>query len=414
MVKDKKLSDLIKKETERQEMTLDLIASENIAPKSVRDILGSVLVNKYSEGYPGKRYYPGNSNYDEIEKLTVLRALGLFKLSAKKWHVNTQAYSGAIANMAIYLSVLKPGDTILSLQLSSGGHLSHGSKASFTGKLFNTVCYKVDEEYRISYAEIEFLAKKVKPAMIVSGASAYPFAIDFNKIGAIAKKVGAYYLADISHYAGLVSAGFYPSPFESSDFVMTTTHKSLMGPRGAIIFANKNSLVAKKLGNDIVVAIDKAVFPGLQGGPHNHSIAAIANGLFLSKQTQAKKYYRQVVLNAKTLSSGLIKSGFKIVGGGTESHMLLINTLSLGMGGFEAEKLLEKSGILANRNTISGDSSPLHPSAIRIGTYSTTYRGMKEKEMILISGFLNRILIKKENPLSVKKDVIKLCKKFPV
>jgi len=241
--KDRILSSLAEKEVKRQKNTIDLIASENIAPQGVLELLGSELTNKYSEGYPGKRYYPGNVYYDQIEELAKKRALKIFRLSSRNWHVNVQAYSGAVANLAVYLSVLKPGETILSMNLTAGGHLSHGSKVSFTGKLFNVVHYGVDKNYDIDYGELEKLARKHKPKMIISGASAYPKKINFEKIGKIAKKVSAYHLADISHYAGLVSAGYYPYPFKFSDFVMTTTHKSLFGPRAALIYISKNSSI---------------------------------------------------------------------------------------------------------------------------------------------------------------------------
>lgn len=409
---DKQIFSLAKKETERQKYTVDLIASENIAPLGVLELLGSPLTNKYSEGYPGKRYYPGNKFCDEMELLAQKRARELFGLRENQWHVNVQSYSGAVANLAIYLSVLKPGGTILSMNLSSGGHLSHGSKASFTGKLFNIVHYGVDKNYRIDYKEIEFLVKKIKPAMIISGASAYPFAINFKKIGTIARKTGAYHIADISHYAGLVSAKLYPSPFGNADFVMATTHKSLFGPRAAIIFADRNSITSKKQEIDIAHAIDKAVFPGIQGGPHNNAIAAVACGLFLARSSKAKKYYAQVVKNAKSLAANMAALGFEIVGGGTESHMFLVRTSPLGVDGYEAETMLEKAGILANRNTISGDSSPLRPSAIRIGTYAVTARGMKEREMEKIAKLIFGILINKEKPDLVKKFAIRLCKKF--
>ncbi|KKS83028.1 MAG: Serine hydroxymethyltransferase [Candidatus Wolfebacteria bacterium GW2011_GWC1_43_10] len=389
--KDRILSSLAEKEVKRQKNTIDLIASENIAPQGVLELLGSELTNKYSEGYPGKRYYPGNVYYDQIEELAKKRALKIFRLSSRNWHVNVQAYSGAVANLAVYLSVLKPGETILSMNLTAGGHLSHGSKVSFTGKLFNVVHYGVDKNYDIDYGELEKLARKHKPKMIISGASAYPKKINFEKIGKIAKKVSAYHLADISHYAGLVSAGYYPYPFKFSDFVMTTTHKSLFGPRAALIYISKNSSLAKKEKIDLPLLVDKAVFPGLQGGPHNNTIAAIAHGLWLTAKN--KKYYRQVVRNAKVLCAEMKKMGFVVVGGKTESHLFLVNVLGLGMNGFEAEKMLEKEGILANRNTVFGDISPFKPSAIRIGTYAVTSKGMKEKDMKKLAKKIYNVLV---------------------
>jgi glycine hydroxymethyltransferase len=407
---DKKLSFLVEKEIERQNNQIDLIASENEAPGAVLELLGSRLTNKYTEGYPKRRYYPGGFYYDKIEELACKRALKLFSLSSNDWHVNVQSYSGAIANLEVYLSILKPSDTILSMSLSSGGHLSHGSKASFVSKFFNIVNYGVDENYNISYSEIEFLAKKTKPKLIISGASAYPKAIDFKCIGEIAKKVGAYHLSDISHYAGLISAKLYPSPFEFADFVTTTTHKSLFGPRAAIIFANKNSSVAKKNGVDLAAVIDKAVFPGLQGGPHNNTIAALASGFLLA--SKAKRYYRQVIRNSKALMEEMKKEGFDIVGGDTDSHMFLVRVSKFGIDGAEAEKKLERVGILANRNLIFGDSSALKPSAIRIGTYAVTSRGMKEKEMKIIAQIIGDVLIRKISPSKVLPKVKKICLKF--
>lgn len=409
--KDKELKRVLLEEEKRQKNSIDLIASENIAPEEVLNLLGSCLTNKYSEGYPEKRYYPGNENYDKIEEIAKKRALKLFGLSSKDWHVNVQAYSGAIANLAVYFSVLKPGDKILSMALSSGGHLSHGSKASFTGKLFDVHNYKVNENYDINYEQIEKIALEKKPKMIVSGFSAYPKKVDFKKIGEIAKKIGAFHLADISHIAGLVSSKMHPSPFPFADFIMTTTQKSLFGPRGAIIFVNKNSKFAKKEKIDLASLLDKAVFPGLQGGPHNNNIAAIASGLLISSSGESKKYFCQVVKNAKRLSGELANYGFDIVGGGTNTHLFLVDASIIG-GGFEAEKILEKAGILANRNSISKDSSPFYPSAIRIGTYSVTSRGMGEKEMKKIAEFIYRVLIKKEDPLRIKKEIEIFLKSF--
>lgn len=409
---DNVLLSLLKREEIRQKTTINLIASENFAPEGVLKLLGSELTNKYSEGYPGARYYPGNEYCDQIEIIAQKRAIKLFGLSAKNWHVNVQPYSGAIANLAIYSSVLNPGDKILSMGLSSGGHLSHGFKVSLSGKLYKVVNYNVNENYDINYKEIEFLAKKIKPKMIVSGASAYPKAIDFEKIGKIAVKVGAYHLADISHYAGLVSAKKYPSPFKSADFVMMTTHKSLFGPRAAIVYVNENSKIAKRSGVNLARALDKAIFPGLQGGPHNNVIAGIAWGLKISVSLEAKKYFRQVLKNSKTLCRELKKYGFEIVGGKTESHMFLVKVTGLGINGFEAERKLEKAGILANRNTILGDASAIRPSAIRIGTYAVTNLGMKGNEMKAIAGFIKIILIDGEKIVTVKKEVLRLAKRY--
>lgn len=391
--KDKVLIKFLKGEVARQRRVINLVASENIAPREVLKFLGSPLTNKYSEGYPSKRYYPGNFYYDKIEELTQKRALSIFNLKPSDWSVNVQPYSGAIANLAVFLALLKPGDTILSMDLASGGHLSHGSKVSFSGKLFKAVQYGVNQNYEIDYKEVEKLAQKYKPQIIISGASAYPKKINFKKFGLIAKKVGAYHLADISHYAGLISAGLYPSPFGFSDVVMTTTHKSLFGPRAALLYVSKKSLVAQKNGLDLVKAIDKAVFPGLQGGPHQNTIAAIAAGLFLTKKN--KKYFRQVLKNSLTLCEEMKKLGFEIVGGGTESHLFLVDVRKIGLDGLEAEKMLEKENILVNRNLIAKDTSPLRPSAIRLGTYWVTAKGLKEKEMKKIAQQIYRILVLK-------------------
>lgn len=413
MLLDKPLARLLAQETKRQAETLDLIASENYAPAGVYELLGSPLTNKYSEGYPGKRYYPGNNYYDAIESLAQERARAAFGLK-EKWHVNVQPYSGAVANMAIYAALLKPGETILAMDLSSGGHLSHGSPVSVTGKLYRVVRYGVDARYRIDYAAIARLAEKEHPRIIVSGASAYPFEIDFKKIGFIARSAGAYHLADISHYAGLIAAGVYPSPFPYADVVMTTTHKSLCGPRAAIIFANTASPVARVRNIDTGAAIDRAVFPGLQGGPHNNTIAALAHGLALVCTKDFSRYAGRVVANARVLADELRRRGFDVVGGGTQSHLILVRVAGLGLDGLEAERILERAGILANRNTIAGDTSPARPSAIRLGTYAVTTRGMGAKEMRDIADMIHALLRERKKPSLVAGPVKKLCKKFPV
>lgn len=400
--KDLKVQKFIQSQKELQQEQINLIASESYAPQAVLAALGSVLTDKYSEGYPEKRYYPGNKIYDEIELLTQTRARNLFKLSSKKWDVNVQAYSGAIANAEIYTALLNPGDTIVTLNLASGGHLSHGSRVSVTGKLYTVYQYGVTEKYRINYAEIEALVKKHKPKLIVSGASAYPFQIDFKKIGIIAKKYGAYHLADISHYAGLISANKYATPFPYADVVMSTTHKSLSGPRGAIIWSR----------TELSERINKVVFPGMQGGPHMNTIAGIAVGLAIAKKS--KTYYRQVIKNAQILADEFKKMRCVLVGGGTESHLLLLDVRPFGLQGGEAESLLEKSGILANRNTIAGDVSVQRPSAIRIGTYAVTQRGMKEKEMKKIARLIYLILTEKKITRQIKEEVEKLVHTFPI
>jgi len=413
MLSDKPLARLLAQETKRQAEMLDLIASENYAPRGVYELLGSPLTNKYSEGYPGKRYYPGNTYYDAIELLAHKRARAAFGLG-KKWHINVQPYSGAIANLAIYAALLKPGDTMLAMDLASGGHLSHGSPVSLTGKLYRVVRYGVDANYRIDYAALADLAQKHKPKIIVSGASAHPFKIDFKKINAIARGVGAYHLVDISHYAGLIAAKAYPSPFPYADVVMTTTHKSLCGPRAAIIFADTSSRVAGAEHVNIATAIDRAVFPGLQGGPHNNTIGALAHGLQLVRTARFSRYARRVVADATALADQLRMRGFDVVGGGTESHLVLVRVADLGIDGREAEHLLEAAGILANRNTIAGDSSPTRPSAIRLGTYAVAARDMGPRQMKDIADMLHALLRERKNPALIGRDVKALCKKFPV
>jgi glycine hydroxymethyltransferase len=384
-MKEKELWDLVKKEEKRQLHDIDLIASENYASDEVRTLLGSVLVNKYSEGYPGKRYYPGNKYYDEIELLCQKNALKAFKLSPKKWHANVQPYSGSPANFAVYGGLLSPGDTILGMKLAAGGHLTHGHKVSFSGKFFNAIQYGVDEKTGlIDYEEIERLAKEHKPKMIVSGISAYPRKINFKRIGEIAKSVDAYHMADISHIAGLVAAGLHQSPFPYSDVVTTTTHKTLAGPRGAVIFCRE----------ELAEKIDKGVFPGLQGGPHNNVTAAKCQMFYEALQPSFKKYEEQIIKNAKALAEELKELGFNLVTGGTDNHLMLLNLKNFNIDGLTAEKLLEKNGVIANRNSIPGDSSPFKPSGIRIGTPAVTRRGMKEKEMKVIAKRIYDILKK--------------------
>lgn len=413
-MKDRVLENLIKAETERQKSTIDLIPSENIASRAVREALGSPLTNKYSEGYPGKRYYAGNRIIDEIELLTQERARKVFRLS-KKWHVNVQPYSGSPANMAVYYALLEPGDVLMGMSLPFGGHLTHGWKANFSARFYKSVQYEVGRDGWIDYNEVRKLAKKEKPKIIVCGATAYPRIFDFKKFRKIADEVKAYLLADIAHIAGLVAAGAHPSPFLHADVVTTTTHKTLRGPRGAIIFANQESKVSKYRKIDIVSVIDKAVFPALQGGPHDNQTAAIAVCLYEAMQPSFKKYGHQIVKNAKALSRHLQKLGFNLISGGTDNHLMLIDLTNLGFSGRDAQDQLEEIGIIVNRNTIPYDTrSPFDPSGIRLGTPSVTTRGMKEKEMEKIAEFFYRVLVIKEDPERMKKEIIKLCSKFPV
>lgn len=386
-MKDKKLFALIKKGVERQKKEIDLIASENFVSAEVLEALGSPLTNKYSEGYPGKRYYPGNKYYDEIERLAQNYALKLFRLNPQKWHVNVQPYSGSPANLAVYTALLKPGEKLLGMRLMAGGHLTHGHGVSATAKFFRSIQYGVDANGYINFDEVNRLAKKHRPKIIVSGTTAYPRKINFKKFGEIAKSVGAYHLADISHIAGLVAAGLHPSPFPYADCVMTTTHKTLRGPRGAVIFCRKK----------LADLIDRAVFPGLQGGPHNNVTAAKAQAFYEALQPSFKKYQHQIVKNARALAAGLKQFGFQLVTGGTDNHLILVDLRNFGLDGLSAERLLEKNGIIANRNTIPGDSSPFRPHGLRLGTPAITSRGLKEKDMKVIAWKIYKILSNARN-----------------
>lgn len=401
MAKDVNLGKLISAEIARQNGSLNLIASENYISPEILRVLGSPLTNKYSEGYPGKRYYPGNQFYDEIEKLTQERALNFFDLKPATWRVNVQPYSGSPANLAIYSALLGKDDVILSLSLDAGGHLSHGHKVSASGKFFRVIHYGVGVDGLIDYERLAELAKGQGVKVVVSGFTAYPRRVDFAKIGKIAHSVGAYHLADISHIAGLVGAGLHPSPFPHSDVVMTTTHKTLRGPRGAVIFSRA----------ELADRIDRAVFPGLQGGPHNNVIAAKALMFFEDSEPAFKKYQQRTVKNATTLAKELKRMGFELLTGGTDTHLMLINLKTADLTGMEAEKLLEKNNITANRNSLPGDHSPFNPTGVRLGTPAVTTRGMKEKEMVRIADFIYRSLVKKEN---IAKEVVAFCKKFPL
>jgi len=415
-MRNKKLFSLLSKEIRRQNETVDLIPSENIVSADILQLLGSVLTNKYSEGYPGKRYYPGNRFIDEIETLCQASALKLFKLSPKTWSVNVQPYSGSPANLAVYLALVGTRGKLLGFELQSGGHLTMGHSASFTGKLFRVKQYAINPTtHLLDYRKIERIAKHFKPKLIVSGLTSYSRKIDFKKFGYIAKKVGAYHLADISHIAGLVAAGLHQSPFPYADVVTSTTHKTLRGPRGALIFSRKN--VKLKMKNEkltIAEAIDKAVFPGLQGGPHENAIAAIAQALYEARMPHFKQYQRHIIKNAKILSKALMAYGFKLLTNGTDNHLMVIDLKNINLSGSKAQDLLEKAGILANRNAILGDKSPFNPSGLRLGTPAVTSRGMKEKEMKQIALLIKLVLIDKVRPSKIKKEVIKLCSKFPL
>lgn len=402
---DKEIYDAILKEIERQEYHLELIASENATSRAVLEAMGSVLTNKYAEGYPGKRYYGGCAFVDIAETLAIERAKKLFGAE----HANVQPHSGAQANMSVYLAVLKPGDTILGMNLAHGGHLTHGSKVNSSGKLYNVVYYGVNKDTElIDYDEVEKLAIEHKPKIIVCGASSYSRQIDFKKFSEIANKVGAYLMADIAHYAGLVAAGIYGSPVGIADFVTTTTHKTLRGPRGGLI------LTQEKYAKDI----DKAVFPGIQGGPLMHVIAAKAVAFKEAMTEEFRVYQKQIVKNAKTLSNELMNRGYRIVSGGTDSHMFSIDLRNKGITGGEVETVLDKVGITVNKNAIPFDPNPpMNPSGIRIGTPTVTTRGMKEEEMKLIAEYIDEAIKNKDDDKilnEIREKVIGLCKRFPL
>ena len=397
-----KLKKLWRAEEVRQKETISLIPSENFASKLVRQAVGSVLTNKYSEGYPGKRYYPGNIYYDEIEILCQQLALKVFGLSAKKWSANVQPYSGSPANLAILMALMQPGDTLMGMKLASGGHLTHGHKVSATGIFFKSVQYGVTAAGLIDYEDAAKKAQLHRPKVIICGSTAYPRKIDFKKFGEIAHAVGAYLLADISHVAGLVATKNHPNCFPYCDVAMFTTHKNFRGPRGAVIIS-KTELMDK---------INRAVFPTLQGGPHNNQILAKAIALAQALTPTYKKEQRQVVLNAKVLSAELINRGYCLYTCGTDNHLMLMDLSKSGLVASEVEKKLEAAGILANRNSLPQDDKPFKPSGLRLGTPSVTARGMKEKEMGHIASLIHRVLQNKEDTGKIKKEVKTLAQKF--
>jgi glycine hydroxymethyltransferase len=398
-MKDKEVKKLIEAESLRQKKMITLIASENYTSKDVDAAVGSCLANKYAEGYPGKRYYKGQTNTDGIETLTQARALKLFGLKKSEWAVNVQALSGSPMNTAVYFALLNPGDTIIGMALSAGGHLTHGHKVSFSGKYFNAVQFGVDPKTEdIDYAEVERLAVENKPKIIVAGFTAYPKTVNWKKFREVADKVGAYLLVDMSHIAGLVAGKAYTSPFPFADIVTTTTHKTLRGPRGAMIFSKivptKATVDAEK---KVMVneAIDKAVFPGLQGGPHMNNIAGIAVALYEALDPKFKTYAKQVVKNAKVMANQFKKLGYRVVAGGTDSHLLLVDVWMDGKGltGEQAATVLEAKGIVVNKNTVPGDKrGPFDPSGLRLGSAAETTRGWKEKQFIACVNKMDKIL----------------------
>lgn len=395
--------DLIQQETDRQASTIRLIASENYASPEILAALGSSLTNKYSEGYPHHRYYEGQELIDQIELLAIENAKQLFQAQ----FANVQAYSGSPANLAVYLALLNPNDTIMGLALSSGGHLTHGHKVSISGKWLNSISYGLTPEGHIDYAEIENLAQEHKPKLIISGHSAYPRQVDFKRIGEISKSIGAYHLADISHISGLVATGLHPHPFPYADIITTTTHKILRGPRGALILTNDAELAQK---------IDKAVFPGLQGGPHNNNIAGIAIALEDALQQEYTDYCKQVILNAKSLAKAMQNRGFDIVSGGTENHLILVDLRNKNIDGDTLSKALNTVNIETNKNTIPFDTaSPLKPNGIRLGTPAVTTLGLKEQDMEMIAEFISQVVPNIDNPYQleqIKSEVIAFISKF--
>ncbi|MBU4373610.1 MAG: serine hydroxymethyltransferase [Euryarchaeota archaeon] len=402
---DPEIYEIMRHETERQRNKLNLIASENYASRAVLQAQGSVMTNKYAEGYPGKRYYGGCEFVDEAELLAIERAKKLFKAE----HVNVQPHSGTQANMAVYLAFLKPGDTIMSMDLSHGGHLSHGSHVNFSGKLFNIVPYGVSRETKtIDYDTLSELARKHRPKLIISGASAYPRELDFKRFREIADEVDAFLLADIAHIAGLIVAGIHCDPVPYADFVTTTTHKTLRGPRGGMIMCK--SEYAKE--------IDKSVFPGIQGGPLMHVIAAKAVAFKEAMDKDFIDYQKQIVANAKKIASDIASRGFELVSGGTDNHLMLVDLTPLDITGKDAEAKLQEAGIILNKNTIPFETrSPFITSGIRIGTPAATTRGMKEKQMAIIAQAIDEILHNMNDPETinkVKKNTLSLCKQFPI
>ena len=388
-MKDQVIEKLIKAEAVRQKKVVNLIASENYVSKDVLSALGSVLTNKYAEGYPGKRYYGGNIIIDQVEQLAIDRALKLFKLDKEKWAVNVQPLSGSPANLAVYCALIPLGGRIMGMKLSSGGHLTHGQTVSVTGKFWQQVPYEVDlKTGLLDYDNLEKIAVTEKPEIIVAGFTAYSRVVDFQKFRRIADQAKAILMVDMSHFAGLVAGGVYPSPFLFADVVTTTTHKTLRGPRSAMIFSRRDE-------RDFPKKIDKIIIPGMQGGPHENNIAGVAVALKEAMSSDFKKYAKQVIKNTQTLAKELKKLGWRIITDGTDSHLLLVDTWADGAGlsGKEASDRLEKEGIIVNMNTIPGDTrSPLDPSGLRLGTAAETTRGKKEKDFIKIAKKIDKIL----------------------
>ncbi len=402
---DRRVKKIIDAEARRQKEELELIASENYVSKAVMEAMGSVLTNKYSEGYPGHRYYGGNQIIDNIENLAIERAKKLFKAQ----HVNVQPLSGSPANAAVYFAFLEPGDKVMGLKLDHGGHLSHGHPVNFSGMLYNFVQYGIDKKTgKIDMEKVRKIALKEKPKMIVAGYSAYSREIDWRGFKKIADEAGAFTFADIAHTAGLIAAGAMKNPVPIFDVVTTTTHKTLRGPRGAMIMCKKK--YAKE--------IDRAVFPGMQGGPHDHITAAKAVAFGEALKPNFKNYAKQVIKNAKEMAEAFMEKGYKVISDGTDNHLLVADMTSKNLSGKEAEQILDKVGISVSRSTIPNDPNPpMNPSGVRFGTAAATTRGMKEKEMILIVDLIDEVIINKNNSKivkDVKSQIKKLCRNFPL
>jgi len=402
---DAEVADAICHETERQEYNLELIASENFVSEAVMEAQGSIMTNKYAEGYPGKRYYGGCHHVDVVETLAIERAKQLFGAE----HANVQPHSGSQANMAVYFAALKPGDTVLGMNLAHGGHLTHGSPVNFSGRFFNIVPYGVSPETQtIDYAEVERLAIEHKPKMIVVGASAYPRIIDFAAFRTIADKVGAVVMVDMAHIAGLVAAGLHPNPVPYAEYVTTTTHKTLRGPRGGMILCRE----------EFAKTLNSQIFPGIQGGPLMHVIAAKAVAFKEALQPEFKQYQQQIVKNANALAEALVKHGFKLTSGGTDNHLMLMDFSGTEITGKAAEEALDIAGITVNKNTVPFETrSPFVTSGIRIGTPAATTHGLKEAEMELVAGFIADAIANignEEKLLAIKAQVNEMMKRFPL
>jgi len=417
-MKDKEVAKLIAAEKRRQSEGLEMIPSENHTSGEVLKALGSRLTDKYSEGYPGMRYYGGCECVDAVENLARDRAKKLFGVS----HANVQPYSGSPANQAVYFALVDPGDTIMGMHLYYGGHMTHGLKVNFSGTLYNSVQYHTGKDGYLDYGEMTKMVKTEKPKLIFVGATAYPRIFDWAKLREIADISKAWLVADIAHIAGLVVAGAHPSPVGYADVITTTTHKTLRGPRGAMILCNGNpsnplKAVERKPEN-LPTLIDRAIIPGLQGGPHNHQTAAIAVALYEAAQPSFKKYGQQIVKNAKTLAEELLKKDYKLVTGGTDNHLLLIDLTNKKIIGADAEKALGRAGITVNKNTVPFDPrSPFSPSGIRLGTPALTTRGMKEKEMVQIAQWIDEAIANPQNSkklAGLKRQIREFCKQFPL